>query len=105
MFLGINLGRIRDELKENLFNFDKTLAENKIKLSKMKTMEQIRALKVNYLKKRYSITGSELKILRGLVEDYKLGKLSLWKVSRKSPKQKHLSKEQLVFQFDFYRTL
>lgn len=100
----MNLGSIRDKLtghksQKSLYkkNSKNIIIENKIKLSKInnKDLEQIRDLNVNDLKKRYSITGSKLKLLGGMVTDYKEGQLSLSEPPGIFSKKKKLDKERL----------
>ena len=76
---------------------NKAPAEFKIKLSKISTndIKRINALKTSALKKRYSLTGPQLKVLRGMVKDFNAGNISLSKVSRKSSRKSLPTKERL----------
>ncbi|XP_047030604.1 uncharacterized protein LOC124637919 [Helicoverpa zea] len=99
-FMGMDLESLQDSVTGK--TSDKSLnkkvaAANKIKLAKvdMKDIEKIKGISANDLKKRYSIKGSKLKMLEGMVTDYNDGNLSFSQKSRKPSSTKQLTKEQL----------
>lgn len=69
-------------MKRNVSN--EAFAEKKIKLSKVKNkdIEEVKEIKVTELKKNYSVTGSQLKVLVDLVQDFKRGNISASKMPR-----------------------